>query len=213
MAGTTPSPEPAPLRLWLVRHGETEWSAAGRHTGTTDIPLDGKGRRQADALGQGLAAMGVNFDAAWTSPLVRARETATRAGFGDARVLEALREWDYGEYEGRRTADVRREEHNPGWLVWTAAIRRGETPRSVGERADTARETILQATSRGNIIVFSHGHFLRMFAARWIGLPAAQGQHWTFATGTVSILGHEHEYPVIERWNTPIPDAEDRNED
>lgn len=213
MAGTTPGPEAGPLRLWLVRHGETEWSAGGRHTGTTDVPLNATGRRQADALGRGLAALGLHFDAAWTSPLFRARETAERAGFGGARVLDGLREWDYGEYEGTRTADVRREEHNPEWLIWTAAIRDGETPRTVGVRADAARETILETTPGGNVLVFSHGHFLRMFAARWIGQPATLGQHWALATGTVSILGHEHEYRVIDRWNAPLPDTEGRDED
>lgn len=213
MAGTTRNPEPLPLRLWLVRHGETDWSAGGRHTGTTDVALNDNGRRQADELGRGLAALDVDFDAAWTSPLSRARETARRAGFDKARVLDALREWDYGEYEGSRTADIRRAEHNPAWLIWTAAIRDGETPRTVGERADVALETILEATPRGNVIIFSHGHFLRMLAARWIGLPAALGQHWALATGTVSILGYEHEYRVIKRWNAPLSPAEDRDED
>ncbi|MDN5864627.1 MAG: histidine phosphatase family protein [Gammaproteobacteria bacterium] len=189
-------------RLWLVRHGETDWSAAGKHTGRTDVPLNDKGREQARALGRGLAALQRQFADAYTSPLSRARETASLAGFPEARPMDDLIEWDYGEFEGRRTADIRRELNDPAWLIWTAAIREGEMPEAVGERADRARKTLLQG--EGDVIVFAHGHSLRMFAARWMELPARAGQHLALNTGTLSRLGHEHEYRVIERWNAPL---------
>lgn len=213
MAGTTPSPDSGPPRLWLARHGETDWSADGKHTGTTDVPLNDTGRRQAAALGRGLQRTGPAFAAAWTSPLRRARETAALAGFPQAKVLDGLREWDYGEYEGTRTADVRRERNEPDWLIWTADIGEGETARDVGERADEAIARILASTPQGDVIVFSHGHFLRMLAARWIGRPPAAGRRLALDTGTVSVLGHEHEYRVINRWNAPLDDPEASDED
>ena len=213
MAGSTLNPDPRACRLWLVRHGETDWSVAGRHTGRTDLPLDQRGREQARELGSGLAALGIEFSAAWTSPLLRARETAALAGFPDAPILDDLREWDYGEYEGTRTSDVRREEHNPDWLIWTAAVRRGETIRNVADRADAAIQALVDASPPGNVIVFSHGHFLRILAARWMGQPGPVGQYMALDTGTVSILGHEHEYRVIERWNAPLTNREDAHED
>jgi broad specificity phosphatase PhoE len=188
-------------RLWLVRHGETDWSANGKHTGRRDVPLNAAGRAQAESLGPAIAALGVRFSAVYTSPLSRARETATLAGFPDAVPLDDLREWDYGEFEGRSTADVRRELNDPAWLIWTATIRDGETLAAVGERADRARKRLTR--EGGNLLLFAHGHILRMFAARWMGLDAAAGQHLALDTGTVSILGFEHEYHVIERWNAP----------
>ncbi len=190
-------------RLWLARHGETDWSATGRHTGLTDVPLNAKGRAQAEALGRGLAALDdVHFSAAFTSPLSRARDTARLAGFGNADVMDELHEWDYGEFEGRKTADIRRELNDPHWLIWTTEIREGEMPEAVGERADRACEALLRF--KGEVIVFAHGHFLRMFAARWMGLAARAGQHLALSTGTISILGFEHDYHVIERWNAPV---------
>lgn len=193
-----------PPRLWLARHGETDWSASGKHTGRTDVPLNALGRKQAEALGAGLDRLDVTFDAAWTSPLDRARETAALAGFENARVMGDLAEWDYGEFEGRKTADIRREMDDPHWLIWTAVIHSGETPTDVGKRADRAIATLLDDGDARNIIVFAHGHFLRIFAARWMGLDAACGQHLALSTGTLSILGYEHEYHVIERWNAPL---------
>lgn len=188
----------------MVRHGETDWSATGRHTGSTDLPLNERGREQARKLGDGLASLNLDFSAVWTSPLLRARETAELAGFPGAPMLDDLREWDYGEYEGTRTSDVRREEHNPDWLIWTAAIRHGETVRNVADRADAAIAALMNASPPGNVIVFSHGHFLRILTARWTGAPGSLGQHLELDTGTVSILGHEHEYRVINRWNAPL---------
>ncbi len=191
-------------RLWLARHGETDWSAGGRHTGRTDVPLNALGRKQARALGDGLKHLDVTFDAAWTSPLERARETAALAGFEHAREMGDLAEWDYGEFEGRRTADIRKELGDPDWLIWTADIRQGETPADVGRRADAAIAALLEDGSARNVIVFAHGHFLRMFTARWMGLEAGYGQHLALGTGTLSILGYEHEYHVVERWNAPF---------
>lgn len=189
-------------RLWLVRHGETDWSAAGQHTGRTDIPLNATGRQQAERLGSGLALLDVDFTAVYCSPLSRARDTAKLAGFSNAKPMDNLVEWDYGEFEGRRTVDIRREKNDPHWLIWTADIREGESTEAVGERADKAREALLR--HGGNVIVFAHGHYLRMFTARWMGLAARVGQHLALSTGTLSILGHEHDYPVIERWNAPV---------
>lgn len=191
-------------RLWLIRHGETEWSASGKHTGRTDVPLDARGREQAKALGKGLAALNMHFDTVWTSPLDRARETARLAGFPEAVPMDDLIEWDYGEFEGRKTVDIRRELNDPDWLIWTADIRNGETTEAVGERADMAIATLSANGGARNVIVFAHGHFLRMFAARWISLDAVCGQHLSLATGTLSILGCEHEYRVIDRWNAPF---------
>ncbi|MGH8127167.1 MAG: histidine phosphatase family protein [Gammaproteobacteria bacterium] len=190
--------------LWLARHGETDWSASGKHTGRTDVSLNARGREQAVALGKGLAALNVHFDAAWTSPLGRARETARLAGFGNAVVMDDLAEWDYGVFEGRKTADIRLELNDSDWLIWTADIRDGETTQTVGKRADSAIATLLGSGDARNVIVFAHGHFLRMFAARWMGLAADAGQHLALATGTLSILGYEHEYRVVERWNAPL---------
>ncbi|HEX5313883.1 MAG TPA: histidine phosphatase family protein [Gammaproteobacteria bacterium] len=189
-------------RLWLVRHGETDWSAAGKHTGRTDVPLNERGREQARALGRGLAALGVKFAASYVSPLGRARETAALAGFPDAEALPDLREWDYGEFEGRKTADIRRETNDPEWLIWTADIREGESPAAVGARCDRVGDRL--AAGAGDVILFAHGHFLRMFAARWLALAAVAGQHLALDPGTVSILGYEHEYRVIARWNAPL---------
>lgn len=189
-------------RLWLARHGETDWSAAGKHTGRTDVPLNARGRAQAEALGRGLAALDLHFSAAYTSPLSRARDTARLSGFAEAEPMDDLLEWDYGEFEGRKTADIRRERDDPKWLIWTADIREGEMPEAVGRRADRAREFLLHTD--GDIILFAHGHFLRMFAARWMELAARAGQHLALSTGTISILGYEHEYRVIERWNAPL---------
>ncbi|MGH8426668.1 MAG: histidine phosphatase family protein [Gammaproteobacteria bacterium] len=189
-------------RLWLVRHGETEWSADGRHTGSTDIPLTERGREQAAALGRALKTLDVQFTKAYVSPLGRTRETARLVGFADAEPMDDLHEWDYGEFEGRKTSDIRKDLDDPHWLIWNADIREGETPEDVGKRADRARGLLMR--SDGDVIVFSHGHFLRMFAARWMELPARAGQHLALDTGTISILGFEHEYQVITRWNAPL---------
>lgn len=180
----------------LIRHGQTEWSITGQHTGRTDVPLTDFGRQQADALGGMLD--GEHFDRVLSSPLVRAWETMERAGYGaQGEVNTHVLEWDYGVYEGRRTNDIRTT--IPGWSVWTDPIPGGETVDEVGARADLAIEQCLLA--EGRVAVFAHGHFLRVMAARWIGLPALSGQSLGLGTATVSTLGWERENRVLQGWN------------
>ena len=194
-------------RLVLVRHGETEWSATGRHTGTTDIPLNERGRAAARALPARLA--GYSFRAVWTSPLARALETAELAGFAaSAEVVLELGEWRYGEYEGRTTAEIRDE--RPGWTVWEGDCPGGETLDEVGARADRAIAKAGQlvvppsaADGRSDdVLVFSHGHFLRVLAARWIGLAPKAGARLELSTSAVCVLGWERETATIELWNS-----------
>ncbi len=185
--------------LWLVRHGATEWTASGRHTGRTDIALTDAGRREAAALVRPLNSM--VFGAAFVSPLRRARETARIGGFADAVVLDDLREWDYGVYEGRTTAAIREE--IPNWSVWTDPIPEGESIDAVGSRAARVLERC--ATVDGRVVLFAHAHVLRILTAVALGLPAATGQFWALDSGSISILGHEHDYRVIRRWNRIPP--------
>lgn len=183
-------------RLVLVRHGETEWARDGRHTGRSDIPLTDLGRSQAMVLGDRLR--GRRFTGVFTSPLSRARETCSLAGLGhEARVSEDLREWDYGDYEGRRTVEIRRQV--PDWTVWRDGAPNGERAADVGARADRLIEQA--RTEEGEVVLFSHGHFLRVLTARWLGLDPADGRLFALAPATISILGHEREQPVIIRWN------------
>jgi broad specificity phosphatase PhoE len=183
-------------RLVLVRHGETEWARDGRHTGRSDIPLTELGRLQAMVLGDRLR--GRHFTSVVTSPLSRARETCRLAGLGpEARVSDDLREWDYGDYEGRRTAEIRREV--PGWTVWRDGGPGGERASDVGARADRLIEQARAAG--GEIVLFSHGHLLRVLTARWLDLDPADGRLLALAPATISILGYEREQPVIIRWN------------
>lgn len=179
----------------LVRHGQTEWSIAGKHTGNTDVALTELGRRQADALGDMLA--GAAFDAVFSSPLIRAWNTMELAGYGGGTAMANLTEWDYGVYEGRRTIDIRDE--TPGWSVWTHPIVDGESVEEVGARTDRVIARALDAD--GPVAMFAHGHVLRILAARWVGLPAAAGQYFGLDTATVSTLGWEHEYRVVRHWN------------
>ena len=182
--------------LVLVRHGQTEWSVSGQHTGTTDIPLTEEGRRQAEALGARLS--GWQFERVLTSPLGRAHETCRLAGFGDrGEVTDDLREWDYGEYEGRRTVDIREE--RPGWGLWVDGVPRGETVEDVGRRAD--RIVAAARAAGGDVALFAHGHVLRVLGARWVGLPPDHGRLLALTTASISVLGWERETAVIERWN------------
>lgn len=186
----------AETRLVLVRHGETEWSASGKHTGRTDIPLNDIGRRQAEQVARRLA--GEPFAAVFTSPRSRARDTCRIAGLdSDAIVTDDLREWDYGVYEGRTTDEIREDE--PDWSVWTAEIRGGESVEDVGRRVDRVIEAAIAYA--GDVALFGHGHCLRILAARWIGLPAAAGSLLELSTATVSRLGWERERRVVELWN------------
>ncbi len=183
-------------RAVLVRHGETEWSVSGQHTGRTDIPLTDEGRRRARALGARLSAW--QFARVLSSPLARALDTCRLAGLGEAvEVTDDLREWDYGEYEGRRTLDIRKE--RPGWTLWVDGVPGGETVDDVGRRADRVIEAV--HGGGGDVALFAHGHVLRVLAARWIGLPADHGRLLALSTASISVLGWERETAVIERWN------------
>jgi len=184
------------VRIWLVRHGETEWSKSGQHTGRTDIPLTATGQEQGKALGRHLA--GRQFALVLTSPLERARETCRLAGFDAvAQVSHDLLEWDYGIYEGRTTAAVRAEQ--PGWSIWTTPIPQGETVEQVGERA---RRVIARADAVvGDVALFAHAHVLRILAACWIGLPPIHGRSLALDSASLSILGYERETRVIQVWN------------
>jgi broad specificity phosphatase PhoE len=183
-------------RLWLVRHGETEWSKSGQHTGRTDIPLTAAGEQQGKALGRHLA--GRRFALVLTSPLQRARETCRLAGFaGVAEICEDLREWDYGIYEGRTTDAVRTEQ--PGWSIWTTPVAQGESVEQVGRRAQRVIERADAVD--GDVALFAHAHVLRILAACWMGLPPAHGRHLTLATASLSVLGYERETRVIQVWN------------
>jgi broad specificity phosphatase PhoE len=183
-------------RIWLVRHGETEWSRSGQHTGRTDIPLTAMGERQAQALGRNLA--GQQFSIVLTSPLGRARETCRLAGLAAAaQVTDDLLEWNYGIYEGRTTAAVRAEQ--PGWSIWTTSVLEGETVEQVGERT---RRVIARADAvAGDVALFAHAHVLRILAACWLGLPPIHGRNLALGTASLSVLGYERENRVIEIWN------------
>ena len=180
----------------LVRHGPTEWSVSGRHTGTTDIPLTDEGREAAGHLRERLARY--EFTTVLVSPLRRARETAELAGLGDrAEVERDLREYDYGAYEGLTTDQIR--EQRPGWYLWRDGVPDGETPDQVGERADRAIARALEAG--GDAVLFAHGHILRALGARWIELPAAYAGHLALGTAAVCELGLERDRRVLRLWN------------
>ena len=186
-------------RLYLMRHGETAWSLSGQHTGRTDIPLTEQGEQDARKLAERLRA--VKFNRGFTSPLQRARRTCELAGPGDVAEVEPdLAEWDYGDYEGQRPVDIRKA--RPDWNVFRDGCPGGESPAQVSGRAD--RVIARLRTLEGDIAIFSHGHFGRVLAARWIGLELRQAQHLLLSTASVSILGYEHnvaEVPAIVSWN------------
>ncbi|HEY5252293.1 MAG TPA: histidine phosphatase family protein [Acidimicrobiales bacterium] len=193
--GDESRPAAGPGRLVAVRHGATAWSVALRHTGRSDLPLEPEGCEQARAVGRRLA--GHPFARVLVSPLTRARETGALAGFDQAEVCDDLREWDYGAYEGRTTADIRAE--RPGWSLWLDGTPEGETLAQVARRADAVVATVRAAA--GDVLVFAHAHILRVVTARWLDLPAGDGSRWVLGPASVSILGWERETPVIERWN------------
>jgi broad specificity phosphatase PhoE len=184
----------------LVRHGETEWSRAGKHTGRTDIPLTDRGRQEAQAVGAVL--QGRQFALVLTSPLARAADTCRLAGLGDlAEPREELMEWDYGAYEGRETVDIRKE--RPGWTLWLDGVPEGETIAQVQARADRVIAELRSVA--GDAAVFAHGHLLRVLAARWLGLEPAAGRLFALDPATISILGYERETPVVRMWNRSVP--------
>jgi len=185
------------VSVWLVRHGATEWSEAGRHTGRTDIPLIAAGEESALDLASILAER--SFQLVLTSPLQRARRTAILAGFADAEVDDDLREWGYGDYEGVTTAVIR--ESVRGWTVWTHPCPGGESAADVARRLDRVVDR-LRAVD-GDSLVFGHGHALRALAARWLGEPVSFGRFLRLDTATCSTLGHEREQPVVLAWNVP----------
>ncbi len=189
--------------IWLFRHGETEWSKSGAHTSRTDLPLTGAGRERATALGRYL--VGRTFALVLTSPLQRARDTCALAGYGAAAQIEGnLREWDYGDYEGRSTADIRKD--RPNWFLWRDGVPNGETVEQVGARAQLVIARALQ--TNGDVALFAHGHILRILTACWLGLPPDDGRLFALGTGSISILGYEHETQVITRWNQPLETAQ-----
>lgn len=173
-------------QIVLVRHGETEWSRTGQHTGRTDMPLTDYGRDEAQMVTPTL--LGWTFAHRFSSPLSRALDTANLSGFGDHITLDDdLLEWDYGVYEGRRTVDIQIDE--PGWSKWEGAIEGGESADDVGVRADRVIERLTMASNDGPIIVFAHGHLLAILIARWLGLNASDGKRFIMQTGTASVLG------------------------
>jgi broad specificity phosphatase PhoE len=183
-------------RLVAARHGSTSWSASRQHTGLTDIPLDVEGRAEAIELGRRLA--GHDFRLVLTSPLLRARTTSELCGFGAfAQVLDDLREWDYGEMEGRTTEEIRKE--MPGWDIWKDGVVAGESLHDVARRADRVISLVQEAP--GDVLVFAHAHILRIIGARWVGLSAEMGRMLTLLPATLSILGWERQTPAIICWN------------
>jgi broad specificity phosphatase PhoE len=185
--------------IYLIRHGETEWAKAGRHTGRSDIPLTDAGREQAGFL---LPIFDdVKFDRILSSPLQRALETAKLAGLSPMVELdEELLEWDYGDYEGLTTKQIR--EQVSDWSIWTHLCPNGETIEQISQRAD--RVVARLRSIAGKVAIFSHGHFLRILVSRWIGLSADHGSRFLLGTSTLSILGYENETPVIKTWNGPL---------
>ncbi len=199
--------KPGATQVFLVRHGETAWSQSSQHTGHTDLPLTERGERRARHLGELL--QGIPFALVLVSPLRRACRTCELAGFGDvARVEPNLSEWDYGDYEGRTSADIRAE--RPDWNVFLDGCPGGESPEQVSGRADLVIAGLRR--TEGPVALFSHGQFLSALAARWIGLPVREGQHLLLDTASVSILDHNHhnaEAPAITLWNAASNDIFD----
>lgn len=188
---------PLPL-VYLARHGETAWSLSGQHTGRTDLPLTERGQRNAGRLGERLK--GLAFVDVLTSPLQRATRTSELAGFGAvAKVDRDLVEWDYGQYEGRRTAEIHAE--RPDWQLFRDGCPGGETPEQIGVRADRVVNRVRRI--QGNVLLFSSGHFLRVFAARWLGVEPGSGRYFLLETASLSALGYEHSptEPAIRLWN------------
>ncbi|MCO6005594.1 histidine phosphatase family protein [Actinoallomurus purpureus] len=185
--------------LILLRHGETEWSRTGRHTGRTDVALTPRGEKQAKALAPLVADRDIVLILA--SPAQRAQRTAELAELTGVETDERLWEWDYGAYEGRTTPDIREE--RPGWYLWTDGVPGGETVEQVGARVDAVIEHVRPDLAEGDVALVAHGHVLRVLTARYLGLPPADGRLFRLDTGTISALGAEHDRPVIGSWNVP----------
>ncbi len=187
--------EPESSEVWIIRHGETEWSKSGRHTGTTELELTPKGEQDALRLAPALA--GVHFDLVLCSPRARARRTAALAGIRDVRIDQELAEWNYGDYEGRTRIQI--QEDRPGWSVWADGCPGGESPDQVADRVDRVIDQV--RATEGRVVLFAHGHILRALAARWLTQPVALGAHLELVTGRVSVLGHDRGTPTLELWN------------
>jgi probable phosphoglycerate mutase len=191
--------------LILIRHGETEWSRSGQHTGRTDVPLTAAGRAAAAALGQALA--GRSLVATLSSPASRAIETAELAGMPALQIDPNLQEWDYGGYEGLTTAEI--GSRQIGWYLWRDGViagdaeHPGETIDQVAARADAVLAEVMPVLTQGDVALVAHGHLLRVLAARWLGLEPSAGRFFKLVTGTVSVLGFEHDEPVLSMWNVP----------
>jgi broad specificity phosphatase PhoE len=189
------------IELWLIRHGETEWSRSGRHTGRTDVALTAEGEAQAAALRPLLAELHPVL--VLCSPRERAQATARLAGLSVTAIDGDLAEWDYGDYEGRTTAEIR--EQVPGWTLWTHGVPNGETAERVSARADRVLLRVAGKLRTGPVVLIAHGHISRVIGARWIGLPASGGGRLALGTAAPSVLGSQHGIPVIDRWNLPNP--------
>lgn len=186
-------------QVYLVRHGETEWSLSGQHTGVTDVPLTEHGREVARRLEPILAER--SFALVLTSPLRRARETCELAGLGAHAVIEpGLHEWRYGQYEGLTLAQIFAE--RPGWMIFRDGCPGGETPAQIGARVDGVIARVREVS--GDVALFAHGHVSRVLVARWIGLDVIGGQHFSLDTATVNVLGSYHESPAVKMWNAPL---------
>jgi broad specificity phosphatase PhoE len=185
--------------VYLIRHGETEWSISGQHTSITDMPLTENGRRVAKLLRPILTKE--NFALVLTSPLQRARETCELAGLGArAEIDRDLMEWNYGEYEGLTTQQIHAK--RPGWMVFTDGCPGGESPEQVGVRVDRVIAKVRAV--EGHVALFAHGHVLRVFAARWLGLRVADGARFLLDTATLNILSYYRDIPAVQRWNAPL---------
>jgi broad specificity phosphatase PhoE len=187
------------MSITAIRHGETEWSLSGQHTGTTDIPLTDNGRRLAERMRPALARQ--SFTRVLVSPMRRARETCELAGLGERAVIDSdLAEWNYGAYEGLTNAQIQKTA--PGWLIFRDGCPGGEAPEQVAARADRLIARVRAV--EGDVALFAHGHILRVLAVRWIGLPAGAGAHLLLDTGTLSVLDYYRAMPAIRVWNAPL---------
>jgi broad specificity phosphatase PhoE len=183
-------------QIVVVRHGETEWSASGRHTSATDLQLTDEGRRLAGMLAPRLRTY--SFSAVLSSPLRRARETCELAGYGEhAELIDDLKEWSYGEYEGLTTPEIR--QRNPGWFLWRDGCPGGEAPAEVGARADRVLSRLREVD--GDALVFAHGHILRVLTVRWLEMEPAAGSRFKLSAGGVGVLGFERDTAALEQWN------------
>ena len=186
------------MEIWLARHGETEWTRALKHTGVTDVPLTERGEEEGRILGA--AVRGRSFAVVYASPARRALDTARLAGYAEPLVDPLLSEFDYGEYEGRTTEEIRREQ--PSWDLWRDGCPGGETPDQVGDRADRFLSALPGAGN--DVLLFGHGHMLRILAARYLGLDPSEGRHLILQPASLSILGTEHEWPAVRLWNQAV---------